>query len=205
MILKDNVRYVKPSGGSVRLATLDPEPDKSVETLSEEELFEVLANHRRRYVLRALSGSDAHDIGSLAETVAAWEKGTTVERVAREDRKSVYTALQQLHLPKLHKAGLVVYDKDRGTVRPTAAKEEVNIYLDVVRGNDLPWHEYYLALSAVSAALLLVAWLDFFPFGLLPDAGWAGLVVLSFFVSAVFHYRSHEQARIGVRNRPPPE
>ncbi|RLM53759.1 hypothetical protein DVK02_12385 [Halobellus sp. Atlit-31R] len=177
--------------------------EASVETVTEEELFEVLANHRRRYVLRALTGTDAHDIGSLAETVAAWENGTTTDRISREDRKSVYTALQQLHLPKLHNAGLVVYDKSRGTVVPTPAKADVDVYLDVVRGNELPWHEYYLALSAVGAALLVVAWLDFFPFGMLPDVGWAGLVVLSFLVSSLFHYRSHEQARVGARDRPP--
>ena len=89
-----------------RTPELVPETDES-EGLSEEQLFEVLANPRRRAVLRELTDSGTYRIGELAERVAALENDTTTADLTREDRKSAYTALQQLHLPKLHSAGLV--------------------------------------------------------------------------------------------------
>ncbi|WP_139175715.1 DUF7344 domain-containing protein [Halobellus clavatus] len=178
-----------------------PEPEEP-ENLTEEVLFEILANPRRRTVLRELSRNETYEIGILAECVAGAENGTAAGDVASEERKSAYTALQQLHLPKLHSAGLVVYDKDRGTVEPTLMKEEINIYLDVVRGNDIPWHEYYFALGVVSLLLVVVAAFDVFPFGLFPDIGWAALIVLSFLISASLHYRSQAGTGIGIGRKP---
>jgi predicted transcriptional regulator len=187
-------------------APADQDPDDAaggLDGLSEDELFEVLSNSRRRYALNALSSTEeAWEIGSLAEQVAAWENGTDVDEVSRAERKSVYTSLQQLHLPKMDELGFVRYDKDRGTVRPTRAKDDVDIYLDVVRGNDIPWSEYYLGLAAVSAGLVVVAWLDIFPFSELPDIAWAGVVVAVFAVSAGVHYAVQQEMRVGVDEPP---
>jgi predicted transcriptional regulator len=171
--------------------------------LSEDDLFEILSNSRRRYALHALSSdADEWQLGNLAEQVAAWENGTEVAEVTRAERKSVYTALQQLHLPKMDEMGFVEYDKDRGTVRPTAVKDDVDIYLDVVRGDDIPWNEYYLGLSAVMAGLVVVAWLDIFPFSEVGDIVWAGVVVVAFSVSALAHYYLQEQMQFGEGDPP---
>jgi len=175
-----------------------PDTDEEGDELSEDDLFEILSNSRRRYALHALSSNDEEwEIGRLAEQVAAWENETAIEEVTRAERKSVYTALQQLHLPKMDELGFVEYDKDRGTVRPTAAKDDVDIYLDIVRGDDIPWNEYYLGLSAVAAGIVVCAWLNIFPFSELPDIAWAGVVVAVFTLSSVVHYHLQDEMRFG--------
>lgn len=187
-----------------RAETADTESTTAGEELTEDELFEVLANQRRRYALHALSSTDEQwDIGSLAEQVAAWENETSPDEVTRTERKSVYTALQQLHLPKMDDMGFVEYDKDRGTVSPTRVQDDVDIYLDVVRGDDIPWSEYYLSLASFSAVLVVVAWLDIFPFSVVGDIVWAGIVVGVFAASALLHNYFQGRIRLGEAEPPP--
>ena len=163
--------------------------DSDEESVSANELFEILSNNRRRYTIHALSVEDSEwEIGHLAEQVAAWENEVAIEEVTRAERKSVYTSLQQRHLPRMDDLGIVEYKPDLRTVQPTAAKNDIDIYLDVVSGDNIPWHEYYLGLSAVSAGLVAVAWLDIFPFSLIGDIMWIGVIAAVFAVSSIVHY-----------------
>nr|WP_231736988.1 hypothetical protein [Halobacterium sp. CBA1126] len=131
----------------------EPSDELSVDAPTEDELFDVLSNRRRRYAVHALEATDsAAEIGDVAEQVAAWEYGVDVEQVSYEERKRVYTALQQSHLPMMDDAGVVDFDKNRGTVEPTDALDDVEVYMDVVQGNEIPWSVYYLGLSGVAAA-----------------------------------------------------
>lgn len=176
--------------------------------VKENELFEVLANRRRRYALHALK-RDAYgteetiDLGSLAEQVAAWENEVDLQEVSYEERKRVYTALQQSHLPKMDEAGIVSFNKDRGLVEPTPAMEDVEIYMDVIHGNEIPWSEYYLGLSAVSTALYGAVWLGVYPFTLLPDLSWGVFIVVAFLVSALAHRYHTSEMRLGTGEVPP--
>lgn len=172
--------------------------------ISEGRLFEVLSNKRRRYVVHALSDSEsAIDLGSLAERVAAWEYDLPLEQVDHRERKRVYTALQQSHLPMMDEAGVVQFDKQRGTVEPTPALEEVDVYMDVVRGREIPWSVYYLLLSGVGLALATALWVDVWPFVLLPDPAWATFLAVTFAVSAAAHRYFAGASRVGVGDRPP--
>lgn len=168
---------------------------ESADSLPEDVLFEVLANPRRRHVLRALSAGETYEIRSLAETVAAAENHTTVDDISREDRKSAYTALQQLHLPKLQTAGLIVYDKDRGKVVPTSAIEAVERYLSCTRGEGVPWLRYYSMLSVVGLTLLVLAWFDAPLLGRLPELAWVTVLVFGFLVPPVVTYRTRARNR----------
>ncbi|WP_425600868.1 DUF7344 domain-containing protein [Halobaculum rubrum] len=173
--------------------------------VSEDEIFDVLANPRRRHALHAIAGEEdrTHELGDLSERVAAWENGIEVAEVSYDERKRVYTALQQSHLPRLDEAGLVEFDKDRGTVDATPALEDVEIYLDVVRGREIPWSEYYLGLSGVSAALLAAVWVNAFPFTLVPDLGWFAFVVVAFTVSAAANRYYSSDMKLGSDTEPP--
>ncbi len=174
-------------------------------TLSEDDLFELLANRRRRYILHELMrAGDAIDIGTLSEEIAASEDGLEVHEISSKDRKRVYTALHQSHLPKMDKTGVVDFDSDRGTVEPTAALEDVEIYMDVVRGRELPWSDYYLGLTALSAILLAASTLAIGPFAALPLSAWGAFVVVSFGVFALAHRYYARRNRLGI-DRDPPE
>lgn len=171
--------------------------------LSRDEAFSLLANPRRRCVLHYLRRIEpSAELGDMAARIAAWENDTTVEQLSSSQRKTVYTSLQQTHLRKLDDAGIVEYDHDRGHIDATAATGELEVYLEIVPGREFPWREYYLALGAVSTALVMVAWQNLGPFGLLPDAAWAGLIAAALTLSAAAHVYHERNMRLGDGDRP---
>ncbi|WP_435359151.1 DUF7344 domain-containing protein [Haloarchaeobius sp. DFWS5] len=174
-------------------------------SVSEDELFDVLANRRRRYAVHVLKREEHRsvDIGPMAEQIAAWENGIDLAEVGYTERKRVYTALQQQHLPTMHEAGVVDFDKDRGVVKSTPALEEVDLYLDVARGNEIPWNEYYLGLSALSLALVTVVGFGIPPFTMLSPLSWMVFVVIAFTCSAVAHRHYVTELAIGSTEEPP--
>lgn len=191
------------SDGEVSASPSGPGTDGDDPTaVSEEELFDVLSNRRRRYAVHALdSDRGAVELGSLAEQVAAWEYGVGVDELSHAQRKRVYTSLQQSHLPKMDAAGIVEFDKRRGLVEPTPAFEDVEIYMEVVRGRDVPWSEYYLGLATVGGAVLLAAAVDAWPLALLPDLAWGVFLVVALAVSASFH--RYYVRELGATDEPP--
>jgi len=96
-----------------------------------DDVFHVLQNARRRLVLVYLSDVEgAVEMRAIAEQVAAWENGTTVEAITSEQRQRVYIALYQSHLPKMDELGVVDYDQARGVVERTP---QVDQFLSVLR------------------------------------------------------------------------
>jgi DNA-binding transcriptional ArsR family regulator len=98
--------------------------------LSLDELFDILRNARRRHVVELLDeyGGEA-EFRELTDAVARRETGAPV---SYEERKRVYVSLRQSHLPRLADAGVVEYDRDRGTVRATPRFDTVVRPLEAV-------------------------------------------------------------------------
>ncbi len=169
------------------------------EPISEDDLFELLSNQRRRYILdELLCKEQTLEIGPLAQGIAAHEDGLEYQEVSSKDRKRVYTALQQSHLPKMDKAGIVDFDRDRGTVRPTPALEDIEIYMDVVHGRELPWSDYYLGLTLLSGLLFAAATLGIGPFVALSLSAWGTFVIVTFGVFSLTHRYYDRQNRLGI-------
>ena len=176
----------------------------TTQRLSEDELFEMLSNARRRYVMHTLiREGDRVDVGSLSEQIAAWEDDRTLDEITSKDRKRVYTALQQTHLPKMDRAGVIDYDHNRGTVAPTQELENVEIYMDVVRGREIPWSDYYIGLTALIAIVLGGTALGIAPFTAVPSTAWMAFVVVTLAVSAVAHRYFSRRNRLGLTAEPP--
>jgi len=57
-------------------------------------------------------------IGDLAERIASNETDKAIGQLTSSERKRVYTALYQAHLPKLDDANVIDFDKHRGKVSP---------------------------------------------------------------------------------------
>ena len=184
---------------------LDGEGAEPATEVSEDELFDVLANQRRRFAVHLLKREEADklEIGDMAEQIAAWENGIETAEITGNERKRVYTALQQSHLPKMDDAGVVNFNKDRGVVEPTAAIQNVDLYMDVVEGKEIPWSTYYLGLSGVAVALTGAVWLDAWPFVLLPDMAWTVAVVVAFAFSAITHKYYTAEMKVGEPDEPP--
>jgi hypothetical protein len=156
--------------------------------LSKGEIFDVLQNQRRRYVLQYLKRYEGPvDLSELAVQIAAWEYHTPVEEVTNDQKKRVYTTLQQTHLSKLEQAGIIQYDDDEQVIRGTPYTEELSVYLEIVPGSEFPWREYYLSLGAISCAIVAALWAGLYPITLLSGLEWATVIAVAFTLSAAYH------------------
>lgn len=182
----------------------DDADDSGDEPLSKGEIFEVLRNQRRRYVLHFLKQDERPvELGDLAQQIAAWEYETTLEGVTPEQRKRVYTTLQQTHLPKMDEAGILSFDTDRGVIESTERTREISVYLEIVPGREFAWRELYLSLGAISCALVAGLWLDVPVFTVLSDLAWAGIIAAVFTVTAALHIYHERHMRLGHGDQPP--
>lgn len=123
-----------------------------------ETVFDILRNERRQRVLGylALSDDDVVRIGDLAEHIAAVENDAPVGGISSQQRKRVYVALYQCHLPKMADANVVDFDKDRGTVAEGPNAAQLRPYLDVgSRTEDAPEPADRTPLMLFSAAAVL--------------------------------------------------
>ncbi|QGN07450.1 hypothetical protein Hrd1104_09095 [Halorhabdus sp. CBA1104] len=169
--------------------------------LSRDEAFDLLSNHRRRYALHAVKQTEESvELAEIAEKVAAWENDKDRKDVTSTERHRVYTSLQQTHLPTMDRAGVI--DFDNGTVTLTAQAEALDIYMDVVPEDSIPWGQYYLGLAALSSGLVAGAWAGVFPSSI-PDLAWAILVIVLLAGSALYHVWQSRQFRVGVGEQPP--
>ncbi len=172
--------------------------------LSRETAFEVLSCTRRRYVLRHLLAEDGHaTLRDLTMFVAAWENDVPVEAVTSQQRMRVYTALRQSHLPKMDRADVLSFDPASGEVELSDDADDLEVYLDVVPGDNIPWSEYYLGLGVLGVGLTAAVWLGTFPFTVVPDVAWVGVVSLALVASATAHALRSRRTKLGAAGEPP--
>lgn len=95
---------------------LEPE---NKDGMHKDEFFSVLSNNRRRTVLRYMdlrADEAPFELRELSEVVAAQENDKEVEELTSDERKRVYVALYQGHLPDIDELGLIEFDSDRGLI-----------------------------------------------------------------------------------------
>lgn len=177
--------------------SLSTEPDR--EPPPREVIFDVLSNERRQCILHYLRQQEDRrvDLRDLVDYVTAWENDTTTEAIGTAQRKRVYTAVRQTHLPRLEDAGFVEYEHRRGQVELTEQARRAQMYLEYVPENDIPWSEFYLGLSGFGAALVAATWIGVFPFVALTGEAVAAILVALFAVSAAIHTYQLKRNRIG--------
>ncbi len=180
-------------------------PESETESLSNDVLYDALSQTRRRYALHYLKQrGEPVSVQELAEQVAAWENEKEVEELTSQERKRVYIAFYQSHLQTMDDNGLVEYDDDDGTVTLSESMRDIDLYLEVVPEESVPWSLYYAGLAVANAAILLLAWLEIRPFTMLPDLAWGAVVLVTFGVSAFVQFYYSRQMHIG-DDGPPPE
>jgi len=190
-----------PSAGAGPGTDAETETDPEI---TDDDLFDVLSNRRRRYAVHLLEREDGPlRLGPLAEQIAAWEHGIDVGAVSCAQRKRVYTALQQIHLPRMDEAGIVAYDDRAGIVEPTEAMDAMDVYVDLVEGRDVPWSGYYLGISTVGVAVLAGAWAGVGPLSALPGVAVAIFVLVTVAVFAAGHHYYTTRQRLGGTEKPP--
>lgn len=112
----------------------DVEPDESGE-LSDDAIFGLLKNQRRRDALRFLNEhGGTSTLSELAEHIAAKENDIEVRQLSSDQRKRVYIGLYQCHLPKMDSAGVIDFDKNRGDVELCEPADQL---LPYVKGTEV--------------------------------------------------------------------
>lgn len=179
------------------------EPEDEVTTY--DETFELLSNHRRRYTLHYLEQNGGPvTLGDLSEQVAAWENDTTTEALSYDERKRVYTSLQQIHLPRMDEADVVVFDDREGVIEMGPEAAELGVYLEIVDEGDIPWSAFYVGLSLLNTVVIATAILGLPVISSIPNYGVAVFVVTTFLVTSLAHYYvTRTEMALGAGDEPP--
>ena len=172
--------------------------------ISYDDCFDLLSNHRRRYTLHYLErNGEQAQLGELSEQVAAWENEIAQSEVSYDERKRVYTSLQQVHLPRMDRMGVVNFDDREGVVEVGPLAAELDIYLEVVGKSDITWSSFYLLLAVVNLGVIGAVAAGVPGMGAVPTLGWALFCVTTFFVAALAHlYYSRTEMRLGSHEQP---
>lgn len=167
----------------------------SDEELSKDVIFELLKNRRRREVLAYLvETDDTVTLGELAEQIAAWENETTVNALSSDQRKRVYVALYQTHLPKMDDAGIVEYDQDRGLITLSDNADLLMTYLEQDTSQPRRWDIWYAMVSVTGTAAIVAAVVGLPPATTVPVTGLAAGVVGLFLVLSILHVMASRRA-----------
>jgi predicted transcriptional regulator len=167
--------------------------ETSESALSTDDLFATLSNARRRAVLAhldELEDTDSVTVRELTAAVASRENDCPPEELTYKQRKRVYTALHQRHLPKMADLGVIAYDGDRGTVSPTEAAAVFDVHIAAATRNDVSsttdhtdtggvdrWNVVYLVVAALGTVAALADWLELVSFGVSTEPLLATVVV----------------------------
>lgn len=132
------------------------------EELTQDVIFDILSNSRRRFILSRLQERDEPiELMDLANQLAAWENDTTVEELTDKQSKRVYVSVYQTHVPKLESTGLITHDADTGLIELSNNARQIGRYMpDEQEPDTIPWYRYYVGLATVSAAFLLLVLAD---------------------------------------------
>ncbi|WP_330630743.1 DUF7344 domain-containing protein [Halocatena halophila] len=178
------------------------EPSES--TLGRDALFSLLGNRRRRWAIRYLTANGRTQLSELAEQIAAWEAGVPPEEISAKQRKYAYTSLQQRHLPALDDAGVIEFCPVEGVIEVTDQLDSLDIYLEVVPSNTIPWSIYYLGIGLAGCVVMsAIAMIDSWPVTALSVHEWAILFSLTVTISAIVHTYRTRSMRLGSHELPP--
>ena len=176
----------------------------TTESLSEATIYDILSNRRRRYIAHILkqSGSPVA-ITELSKQITAWEMGVNVEEVNYDDHHPVYTALKETHLPMLAQHGLVTFDDADNVVTATPALAQLDVYVETIKGNEIPWSLYYVGIAAISVLLFAAVVIDVPGVAALGPVGVNLFTIAAFAFSGSVHYYYSRQSRLGTQEAPP--
>lgn len=159
------------------------------EELTNDEIFDILSNSRRRRLLYYLHRRDGSaEIRELARLIAAEENDIEPEDVSEDAVRRVYISLYQLHVPNLTEHGLLEHDEDAARVSLTDRVDEI---LEVFLVERPPWSLYYGVVGLGGALLVAVV-----AFGIVPvsTTAVAALIVVAVLALSVVHYYTEQRA-----------
>jgi hypothetical protein len=147
--------------------------------LSQDEVYHLLSNPRRRFIISYLRDDGTVGLQELASTVAAWENDTSPEQLTDQQKKRVYVSLYQTHIPKLEDAGIITYDSDTSQIHLRDSVEQLEQYLPETEDTGRDWRRIYLGLAAVGTLFYLLVTFDVPPFAAISGGMAGGLILVA--------------------------
>ncbi|WP_227376310.1 DUF7344 domain-containing protein [Haladaptatus halobius] len=103
--------------------------------LTPTEIFDLLRDDRRRYILHTLTKrTDAVDLNALATAIVQWEQKMDIRMDNHYER--VVTDLAHHHLPRLLDAEILVYQHEQETVTLCDTAISLTPYLELAANAD---------------------------------------------------------------------
>jgi len=96
--------------------TNQEEDVQATDSLAREEVHDLLASERRRYVLSTLSAHGPLPLPDLADEIAHREHDAPLPQVPEDAVLRTYLSLWHVHVPKLREANVVSYDQESDVV-----------------------------------------------------------------------------------------
>lgn len=185
-------------------ATLPNAQADHADRAPERVVAEAINNTRRRYALYYLHKQNGPvELPKLVRQVASWENYCQPEEVPVAQRKSVYSALHQTHLPYLEERGLVAFDHETNEVKCQLEDSELDLSLAADPRTTVQWYRVYLLLAAAGGSLLGATWVGVQPFARVPPMVLAGVLVSSYVVSSIVHWYDVYRWRCRMNGMPP--
>jgi len=181
-------RGVSDSDQDATGVSADADPDgsedggdeESAEELPKDVQFDILKNQRRRLVLNYLFDVDNPvSLGTLSEHVAGVENDKDPRALDSQERKRAYVGLYQCHLPRMHDAGVIDFNKNRGMIELGPHAEDLKPHLEQTDDEDLEWARIYLFCSLLGLGVYLITQSP------LLGIGWLGSSVLGLTLAIV--------------------
>jgi hypothetical protein len=167
--------------------------------LDESEVYDILRNDRRRFVIDTLRDDGGRaTVGSLADQLASEESGESPP--PKNVRQSVYVSLHQTHLPKLDDLGIVTYDANAKTVERAENADDVAVYMEVVPKNALSWAAYYFTVSLLGVLTLLAHRVGVPVLSGLDATLLGGFLFSVICLSAAYHHLTQRDTALWLRN-----
>jgi hypothetical protein len=147
-VAKEEAGDSRPSNGPPESAGENPATTTAAgdgpDRRSKDLIFGLLSNQRRRWVLRYLAENGPETtLSDLAEHIASLENDKPIRAVTSSERKRVYIALYQMHLPKMDDTGFIDFNQHRGTVELRPEADQLYMYLTVDRPDSDPTEPWY--------------------------------------------------------------
>jgi len=157
--------------------------------ISQDEVFDLLSNPRRRFVINYLLREDRPvSIQELSRELATWEFEVDPEELTDQQEKRIYVALYQTHVPKLEDVGVIEYDSDTSLVELTDQATQLQPYVEEGAPTGRTWPWYYLAVAAAGGALYGAVVLDVPGLEALAPFQVAFGTVAALVALAIYHY-----------------
>lgn len=122
-----------------------------------DEVFELLSNERRRYVIHELvSAGGELPHSELVRRVAAGLNDCEPDELSDEERRRVHISLHQMHIPALTDAGVIERDEETDVVRIVDVEPIVRVLTPTVPRASPRLH-FALAVVGVLAAVVAAA------------------------------------------------